>query len=65
MMLAPQDLLARWNAPFADGSIMFCGTLLADGGIRPADRFEFELEDPVLNRTLSHGYDCLVLPVAG
>jgi hypothetical protein len=26
-------------------------------GIRPSPRFEIELEDPVLKRTLSHGYD--------
>ena len=27
---------------------MFCGTLAAHGGVRAADIFEFELEDPVL-----------------
>lgn len=64
-MLAPEDLLTRWAAPFVDGSVMFCGTLAAHGGIRPAARFEFELEDPVLGRVLAHGYDCLVLPVSG
>ena len=64
-MLSPDDLLGRWNAPFDDGSLMFCGTLAARGGIRPARRFEFELEDPVLGRRISHGYDCVSLPVAG
>lgn len=64
-MLSPDDLLGRWGAPFEDGSIMFCGTLAAQGGIRPARRFEFELEDPVLGRRIAHGYDCVVLPVAG
>ena len=64
-MLAPEDLLARWDAPFEDGSIMFCGTLAARGGIRPSSRFEFELVDPLLGRRISHGYDCVVLPVAG
>ena len=29
---------------------MFCGTLAAHGGVRPADNFEFELDDPVLKR---------------
>lgn len=64
-MLPPEELLARWNAPFEDGCMMFCGTLAARGGIRPTRRFEFELEDPVLGRRLSHAYDCLTLPVAG
>jgi hypothetical protein len=42
---------------------MFCGTLAAIGGIRPASRFEVELIDPVLNRTLRHAYDIDTLPV--
>src|ERR1700741_181772 len=37
-----------------DGCAMFGGTFAAKGGIRPARRFEFELEDPVLKRKLSH-----------
>ena len=44
---------------------MFGGTFAAKGGIRPADRFEFELEDPVLKRKIRHGYDVIVLPVLG
>src|SRR5882724_6955497 len=46
-MLAPADLLSRYKAgeAFGDGSLMFCGTLAVKGGIRPAGRFEFELED--------------------
>ena len=35
------------------------------GGIRPATRFECELEDPVLKRSLRHAYDVIVLPVRG
>jgi hypothetical protein len=42
---------------------MFCGTLGAIGGVRPAGRFEMELEDPVLGRRLQHAYDIEVLPV--
>jgi hypothetical protein len=48
-----------------DGCAMFGGTFAAKGGIRPADRFEFELEDPVLRRTIRHAYDVIVLPVRG
>ena len=46
-------------------SDMFGGTFAAKGGIRPASRFEFELEDPVLKRKISHGYDVVTLPVRG
>ena len=48
-----------------DGCAMFGGTFAAIGGIRPASRFEFELEDPVLKRSISHGYDVIELPVLG
>jgi hypothetical protein len=44
---------------------MFGGTFAAKGGIRPADRFEFELEDPVLKRKITHGYDVITMPVLG
>lgn len=49
--------------PLPDGTAMFCGTLAAIGGIRPAARFECELEDPVLGRTLTLAYDIDVIPV--
>ena len=39
-------------------------SLLSTGGVRPAARFEIELEDPVLGRRLRHGYDIAVLPLA-
>lgn len=48
-----------------DGCAMFGGTFAAKGGIRPADRFEYELEDPVLKRGIRHAYDVIVLPVLG
>lgn len=66
-MRHPRELLAIYNeavGPFVDGSVMFCGTLAAIGGIRPANRFEFELADPVLGRAISHGYDIATLPIA-
>ncbi len=58
----PRDLLARGPA-LPPGSLMFCGTLGAIGGIRPATRFAMELHDPVLGRTIRHAYDIEVLPV--
>ena len=48
-----------------DGCAMFGGTFAAKGGIRPADRFEYELEDPVLKRVIGHAYDVITLPVRG
>ncbi len=62
-MRHPTDLMARQGAPLDPGTVMFCGTLAAIGGIRPADRFEMELEDPVLGRTLRHAYEVVCLPV--
>jgi hypothetical protein len=66
-MLPVADLirLGFGGAGFPDGCAMFGGTFAAKGGIRPASRFEFELEDPVLKRSIRHVYDVVVLPVLG
>jgi uncharacterized protein DUF2848 len=66
-MLPVKQLIALGfgGAPFPDGCAMFGGTFAAKGGIRPASRFEFELEDPVLKRTIRHGYDVIEMPVRG
>lgn len=62
-MRSPEDLLGRH--PLRPGWAMFCGTLAARGGIRPARRFGMQLEDPVLKRRLTHEYVAKVLPVEG
>lgn len=68
-MRAPDDLIGRWRAGAGDatalppGTAMFCGTLAAHGGVAAADRFELELEDPVLGRAIRHGYAVRPLPV--
>ncbi|WP_316178916.1 MULTISPECIES: DUF2848 domain-containing protein [unclassified Bradyrhizobium] len=66
-MLAPLDLIARryGEAGLPEGTAMFGGTFAAKGGIRSADRFEFELADPVLNRVIRHGYAIAQLAIAG
>jgi hypothetical protein len=66
-MLPVKDLLAKGfeGGKLPDGCAMFGGTFAAKGGIRPADRFEYELEDPVLKRTIRHAYDVITLPVRG
>lgn len=64
-MRHPRDLLSAspgWPALPA-GSAMFCGTIPAIGGIRPASHFTMELRDPVLGRTLRHAYAIDALPV--
>jgi hypothetical protein len=63
-MLPVSELIARGfeGGRLPDGCAMFGGTFAAIGGIRPADRFEFELEDPVLKRTIPHGYDVITMP---
>ncbi len=66
-MLPVKELIQRGfgDAGLPDGCAMFGGTFAAIGGIRPASRFEFELEDPVLKRNIRHGYDVIELPVRG
>jgi len=67
-MRDPLDLIAGLKAgatALPESAVMYCGTLAAKGGIRPAARFEFELEDPVLKRSIAHGYDIETLPIAG
>jgi len=63
-MRSPEDLLQRYGG-LKNGWAMFCGTLAAKGGIRPAGRFAMELEDPVLKRRLKHEYRIHVLPIEG
>jgi hypothetical protein len=66
-MLPVKDLIERGfgKSGLPDGCAMFGGTFAAKGGIRPSVRFECELEDPVLNRKITHAYDVIVLPVRG
>jgi len=65
-MRSPDDLMSRF-APggLPDGAAMFCGTLAAIGGIRPSADFAFELEDPVLGRSIRHRYEIAELPILG
>ena len=67
VMLPVKDLIAGGfrGAALPDGCAMYGGTFGAIGGIRPASRFDYELEDPVLKRSIRHGYDVIELPVLG
>ncbi len=66
-MLPPTDLIARYtdSDSLSDGTLMFGGTLATLGEVQPSERFELELEDPVLNRRITHGYDIRTLPILG
>jgi len=64
-MLDPSDLISRFTGDgnLPEGTLMFCGTLAAHGGVRPSERFTFEIEDPVLGRRIRHQYTVSSLPV--
>ena len=66
-MLSVEELIKRGfeGGRLPDGCVMFGGTFAAKGGIRPADRFEYELEDPVLKRSIRHAYDVITMPMRG
>jgi hypothetical protein len=61
----PQDLIDRYTSGkgLPTGALMYCGTPAAIGGIRMGSRFEMEIHDPVLKRSLRHAYDVVPLPV--
>ena len=66
-MLDPLVLVDAFagNAGLEEGTLMFCGTLAARGGIRPSVEFAFELDDPVLGRKIEHRYRTNNLPLLG
>jgi hypothetical protein len=45
-----------------DGLILFSGTIPTKMGLIYGERFDFEIEDPVLERKIRHGYHVRVLP---
>ena len=65
-ILSPDRLLAMY-AEFAEaldvGGVLFSGTIATIHEIAPADEFEMELYDPVLNRRIHHRYRIDRLPV--
>jgi hypothetical protein len=59
------DLIELYThgAGLEPGTIMFCGTLPVLGALRGGSRFDVELEDPVLRRSLHHAYQVTQLPM--
>jgi hypothetical protein len=65
-MLPPRELLARHSGStyLPPGTAMYCGTLAVRGGIGGGERFEIELHDPLLGRSLRHEYAIRSLAIA-
>jgi hypothetical protein len=63
-MLPPRDLLQRFagGSALREGTVMFCGTLAARGGVRPSAEFMFEIADPVRDKRIEHAYRIDILP---
>ena len=65
-MRPPEELIGLYlpgQTALPAGMAMYCGTLAAIGGIRPADRFDVEIEDPLRGTKISYGYNVNTLPV--
>lgn len=62
-MLSPAAVMQAYGS-MTEGTAMFCGTLPVHGDIEFADRFEIELIDARLGRTLRHAYKMEALPLA-
>ncbi|UUX51002.1 DUF2848 domain-containing protein [Nisaea acidiphila] len=59
----PETMMEKYaDGTLAPGTVMLLGTFAAIGGIRPADRFAMEIEDPVRGATIAHAYDIHTLP---
>ncbi len=67
-MLAPIDLIEQFeseNGRQGGDLAMYCGTFAAKFRIDWTDRFDLELEDPVLERTIRHDYRLRDIPIVG
>lgn len=62
-LMKPDELSSKATPALEDGTLMFCGTLAAIGGIRPAREFRYELLDPVLERAIRGRYEMRTLPL--
>ena len=68
LMRHPRDLLDRYCGRGKDlppGTAMFCGTLAVRGEIESAEKYELEIEDPVLGRKIYSCYSVTELPIEG
>lgn len=56
------DAMPKDDGLTTEGMVLFSGTVASKAGMIYGSRFDFEMEDPVLRRTISHGYTVRVLP---
>jgi hypothetical protein len=66
-MRSPEELIKLYTGgdKLKAGTAMFCGTFAVHGEISYSGTFDMELEDPVLGRRLTHGYQIVSLPDEG
>jgi hypothetical protein len=66
-LLEPMDLIRRFagSESLPEGTMMFCGTLAVNGGVRPSAQFTLQLEDPTRERVIRHQYWTNVLQKPG
>lgn len=62
-LMPPDELMAAAEPGMRDGTLMYCGTFAAIGGIRPSDAFHYELTDPLMERSLVGAYAMRELPI--
>jgi hypothetical protein len=66
-MRSPEELIKLYTGgdKLKAGTAMFCCTFAVHGEISYSGTFDMELEDPVLGRKLTHGYQIVSLPDEG
>lgn len=62
-MIRPLAELAAGYGGLKPGTVMLCGTVPVEGGIRHADRFAMRLSDPETGAVIEHAYTIETLPV--
>jgi hypothetical protein len=62
-LLPAEDLMRLVEPALDEGTLMFCGTVPAIGGIRPATSFRYEIADPVLGRAITSEYAMSDVPL--
>ncbi len=63
-MRDPEELISLYTngGKLNLGTLMFCGTLAVEGGVRPAETFHGSLKDVEMNRTIYFDYRAISLP---
>lgn len=62
-LVHPDELRALAPEMERNGTLMFCGTFAARGGVRPSPVFRYQLEDPLRGRAIDGAYAMKELPL--